>query len=79
LLLLTYRNAFEFRVDLSGPAFPPLASLVEGVDYREILLAPLAQQESIAWLPPGDGFLYTTEAGAANPGAARLVALACSR
>ena len=62
-IVLTYVNAFEFHVDLSGGAMPATADLAPGVDFREIRLSPLRQQESIAYLGPG-AFLYDTEAGA---------------
>jgi len=61
-LVLTYLNAFEFYLDLSGEALKPAEDMVEGVDYQEIRVTTLEQQESVAYLPSGDGFLYTTEA-----------------
>jgi len=66
LLVLTYMNAFEFDVDLSAGSFPGVVDMVEGEDYREIALQTLEQQESIAYLPSGDGFLYTTESGSSD-------------
>ena len=60
-LVLTYVNAFEFDIDLSEGTLPPAEDLVEGVDFREIPLEMLAQQESIAYLGE-DSFLYNSEA-----------------
>ncbi len=61
LLVLTYVHAFEFNIDLSDSSFPPAASMTEGRDYREIDIQQLEQQESIAYLPGSNGFIYTTE------------------
>lgn len=61
LLVLTYTNAFEFALDLASAALPPTAEMVEGVDFREIPLVQLQQQEAIAYLPDGTGFIYTSE------------------
>jgi hypothetical protein len=68
LLILTYLNAFEFYLDVSVQSLKPMSDMIAGVDYQEIDLTPadlprLEQQESIAYLPAGNGFLYTTEAG----------------
>lgn len=62
LLVLTYTNAFEFAIDLSSAAPKPASEMVEGVDFEEIPLTQLQQQEAIAYLPDGTGFIYTSEA-----------------
>ena len=61
MLVLTYENAFEFRIDVSDPTLNLGRNLVEGVDYREIELVQLRQQEAIAY--SNEGFIYGTEAG----------------
>ena len=61
MLVLTYQNAFEFRIDVSDPTLDLARNLVEGVDYREIELVQLRQQEAIAYSK--QGFIYGTEAG----------------
>lgn len=60
-IVLTYVNAFEFYIDLSEGEFPATEDLVPGVDFREIPLRVLDQQESIAYLGE-HAFLYDTEA-----------------
>lgn len=68
LLVLTYVNAFELGIDLSAGRLKPASEMVKGVDFAEIPLTPLQQQEAIAYLPDGAGFLYTSEApGGAAP------------
>ena len=74
-LVLTYLNAFEFYFDLSEPFSKPAAEMVEGVDYREIPVPALQQQESIAYLPSGRGFLFTTEGG--GPEGVPLMRVTC--
>jgi len=60
-LLLTYENALEFNIDLSTQKIKPTEQLKKGQDYNVIELKSLPQQESIAYLPEGNAFLYNTE------------------
>ena len=60
-LVLTYRHAWEFHIDLAEhPVSSPL-KLVEGQNYQRIRLLPLRQQEAIAYIPDSSSLLYTTE------------------
>jgi hypothetical protein len=59
-LILTYVEAVEFFFDLSKP-IPDKSSWKEGRHYRRIPITTLEQEEAIAWLPDGKGFLYDTE------------------
>ena len=77
MLVLTYLNAFEFYVDLSSSPLKPTSEMVDGVDYQEIEVTALPQQESVAYLPSGEGFLYTTEAG--NRSGAPIMRVSCQR
>jgi hypothetical protein len=61
LLVLTYTNAFELPIGLAS-GLKPASEMVEGVDFVEIPLTQLRQQEAIAYLPDGGGFIYTSEA-----------------
>ena len=74
MLVLTYENAFEFQIDVSDPALNLDRNLVEGIDYREIELVHLRQQEAIAYT--NDGFIYGTEAGT---GRSPLMRVRCRR
>lgn len=60
-LLLTYENAFEFNIDLSEQKIKPTDKLKKGQDYNIVELKSLPQQESIAYMPSGNAFLYDTE------------------
>lgn len=60
-LLLTYENAFEFNIELSGQKIKPTDKLKKGQDYNIVELKSLPQQESIAYMPSGKAFLYDTE------------------
>jgi hypothetical protein len=60
LIILTYRNALELFVDFGGRN-PDPGSWREGEHYRTVTLEVLEQQEAIAYLPNGTGFLYDTE------------------
>jgi hypothetical protein len=60
-IVMTYVNAFEFYIDLSRAGLPVTEDLVPGVDFREITLEVLDQQESIAYLGE-NALLYGTEA-----------------
>ncbi len=73
-IVLTYVNAFEFYIDLSLGAMPSTEELEPGVDFREIRLFPLRQQESIAYLGP-NAFLYDTEA---SGGEAPIMRVRCT-
>jgi len=59
-LLLNYIDAIEFFFDLSS-SIPPARSWKEGQHYRRIPLTTLEQQEAIAYMPDGRGFLYDSE------------------
>ncbi|MBI5625334.1 MAG: hypothetical protein HY924_16275 [Elusimicrobia bacterium] len=58
-LLLTYRDALEFGLDLSEGPVP--AEPAEGKGFVRVPLKPLVQQETVVYLPDGSGFLYGTE------------------
>lgn len=57
-ILLTYLAAVELGFDLAR-GLP--AQWVEGLDYKVVKLDPMPQEEAVAWLPDGKGFLYDTE------------------
>ncbi len=59
LLVLTYLDAYEFRLSRVETS----ESLVEGRDYERISLAPLRQQESVAYVPGSPSLIYGTESG----------------
>jgi hypothetical protein len=59
-VILTYVEAAEFLFDLSKP-IPDQNTWREGRQYRRIPITTLEQEEAIAWLPDGRGFLYDTE------------------
>jgi hypothetical protein len=59
-LLLTYGSAFEWQQDLAEP-FDPSRPLVIDRDFAVRPLAAVPQAEGIAYLPRGDGFIYSTE------------------
>lgn len=59
-LLLTYRDAFEFYLDLAEGSLPTRPLETER-DYRRIPLRRLHQQEGIAYLADGRSFVYDTE------------------
>jgi hypothetical protein len=59
-IILTYVEAAEFFFDLSKP-IPEQNTWREGRQYRRIPITTLEQEEAIAWLPDGRGFLYDTE------------------
>lgn len=69
-LVLTYRDAFEFRADLSNGAPEPNGQ------HRRIALRTLPQQEAAAYLPNGHGFLYDSEHRAG--GAVELLRVDCA-
>lgn len=58
-VLLTYVAALELRFDLAAGV--PAGPWTAGKEYAIVPLDTLPQQEAIAWLPTGDGFLYDTE------------------
>jgi hypothetical protein len=60
VLILTYRNVLEWNEDLSD-GLGRGAQLVPGRDYTLTPIAPLIQAEAIAYLPDGDGVIYTSE------------------
>jgi hypothetical protein len=59
-IILTYVETAEFFIDLSKP-IPEQSTWREGRQYRRIPITTLEQEEAIAWLPDGRGFLYDTE------------------
>ena len=61
LLLLTYDNAFEFIIDFSGEGLKLTSEMVVGVDYQEIEIERLEQQESVAYVPGQAAFIFETE------------------
>ncbi len=61
-LVLTYGDAFELQLDLSSLPDEPLSDLGASAAYRRIPLVRLPQQESLSYLPDGEGFLYGSEA-----------------
>ncbi len=67
-LVLTYVNAFEFYFDLTEAPLPETTEMVRGRDYNQIELVPLAQQESVAYVPRSEDFLYETELEPSQPG-----------
>jgi hypothetical protein len=76
VLILTYRNAVELAIDLSA-TIPEPSSWQPGLHYKQVDLVTLEQQEAIAYLPNGRGFLYDTEK-APNAKAARIMQATCS-
>jgi hypothetical protein len=69
-LILTYVEAVEFFVDLSGPVSEPR--------IRRIPITTLEQMEAIAYLPDGQGFIYESErAIASRP--ARVMRVSCGQ
>ena len=83
-LVLSYVDAYEFYFDLLDGELKPTAEMVSGVDYREIDIELLEQQEAVAYLPGSDAFLYDTEfvtqravAGPPVAGRARVMRVDC--
>lgn len=77
VLILTYRDALEWSEDLSD-GIDPGARPEFGRDYTLTPIAPLIQAEAIAYLPQGDGVIYTSEL--ARPAAeAPLFRQTCAR
>lgn len=60
-LVLTYENAVEFNIPHAGGGLKTPKELKSGMDYRIIELGTLPQQESVAYMPDGKGFIYNTE------------------
>ena len=60
-IVLTYERAVEFGIDLSAGNLKPTSKMKEGKDYRVIEIMSLPQQESIAYVDGGSGFIYDTE------------------
>ncbi len=60
-LVLTYEDAVEFGTDLSAGKLKPAAKMTEGKDYRVVEITSLPQQESVAYVEGGTGFIYDTE------------------
>jgi hypothetical protein len=72
VLILAYIDALELAVDFSQP-LPDVTSWKEGRDYQRIRLVNLDQQEAIAYLPHGNGFLYDTEVRRSSTSPGRLI------
>ncbi len=60
-LVLTYEDAVEFGIDLSAGGLKPAAKMTEGKDYSVVEITSLPQQESVAYVDGGTGFIYDTE------------------
>lgn len=60
-LVLTYEDAVEFGIDLSAGKLKQAAEMKEGEDFRVIEITSLPQQESVAYVDGGTGFIYDTE------------------
>lgn len=60
-IVLTYERAVEFGIDLSAGAPPPSSEMKMEKDYRVVEIMSLPQQESIAYVDGGSGFIYDTE------------------
>ncbi len=60
-VLLTYEDAIVFNIDLSNGLIKPISEMTSGKDYDNVQLELLPQQESVAYLNGGRGFLYNTE------------------
>ena len=76
MLLLTYEDAFEFRIDPEDPKLGISEDPSAGPDYTRIELVRLRQQEGIAYTADSKGFIYTTEAGR---GGAPIMRVDCAR
>jgi hypothetical protein len=74
-ILLTYAAVLELDFDLSKD-IPPTADWKLGETWQVLKPTPLQQQEAIAWLPDGSGFVYDTETGSRH-GPATLNEVAC--
>lgn len=61
-VVLTYAHAVEFNIDL-GAVSSISKSLVKGKDFSVASLKRLEQQESIAYLPGNESFVYSSEGG----------------
>ena len=59
-LALTYQHAYEFELDLSSLGVLPDSTELAKI-MTPIRLQRKAQQEGVAYLPDGGGFLYSTE------------------
>jgi hypothetical protein len=58
--VLTYGSVLEWHHDLAQ-GIDPAKALKPGTDYTIAPLPQLMQAEAIAYLPHGDGVLFTTE------------------
>jgi hypothetical protein len=75
-IVLNYTDAVEFFIDLSAGTLDA-ASWTLGVHYRTIEITTLEQEEAIAYLPDGRGFLYDTERGS-DTRPARIMRVDCA-
>ena len=60
-LVLTYNAAFEVGLDLSTLPDAPLTKLGAATPSERVTLERLPQQEGVAYVQDGRGFVYTTE------------------
>ena len=49
MIVFTYLDAFEFRIDITSPSLGLDGGFISGENYRRIPLAPLLQQEAVAY------------------------------
>lgn len=60
LLILTYQTVVEVMLNLYEP-IPSVRLWAETADFQLLDTVELPQQEAIAFLPDGSGFIYNTE------------------
>ncbi len=76
LMVATYGNMLEFDYDLSGPE-KHIASMTPVKEIQVNSVTPLAQQESVTYLPDGKSFLYSTEIVSGKTTTAPLMKVQC--
>jgi hypothetical protein len=77
-IILTYRDAVEVFFDLSA-TIPNPNTWKNGQHYRQVELEVLEQQEAIAYLPDGKGFLYDTESSTPPTRPAPIMSVSCRK
>jgi len=60
-VILTYRNLFEFSLDLVADKIIDVRKMKPGVDYREIKISQLDHQEGLTYLPGDRSIMISTE------------------
>ena len=60
-LLQTYGYAWDFALDLSAGAIPPVSRMERGRDYQLIRLKPMLGKETVTYLPGDRSFLFGKE------------------